>query len=266
HRHGPGAHGQPAGHALDGPPLWDVHWHPGQRLVRRRRRPAVPDRGQQHLHRPHRLRLGGLRQLPLALLRARLPRLRDDPRGRVDDGAADEVTPLKWRIPVRAATEGIFNVGYVYAAVLAAAGDAYMRDLSWQRLTLLACAAPGALGLCAAAFLPESPLLLAGRGDSVGATRAFDKLRRLNRRPNACIDVEPRGVPATARDRGRLGDSLRTVFGERHLRTTCALAFASFALNAFYFVGAHAKRPRAASARDSGPLAGQETYLHRQPL
>lgn len=171
-----------------------------------------------------------------------------------------EVTPRKWRIPVRAATELLFNVGYVYAAVLAACSDAYLRDLSWQKLTIITCAVPGALGLCAAAFLPESPLLLASRGDSVGATRVFDQFRRLNRRHCACIDVEPRGIPAKARDRGRLADSLGTVFGEHHRRTTCALAFAAFALNVFYFVGARAQ-PRAMAAQGSGPLAGQEIAI-----
>lgn len=168
-----------------------------------------------------------------------------------------EVTPVKWRIPVRAATEGIFNIGYIYAAVLAACCDAYLRDLSWQKLTLLTCAVPGAMGLCAAAFMPESPLLLAGRGDSVGATRVFDQLRRLNRRPRACIDVQPSRIPAKARDRGRLADSLNTVLGKHYLRTTCVLAFAAFALNVFHFVGAHAQ-PRTTAVRGGVPLAGQE--------
>jgi len=148
-----------------------------------------------------------------------------------------EVTPVKWRIPMRAATEGMFDLGYTYAAFLAACSDGYLENLNWRQLMIFTCIPPGVLGLSAAAFLPESPVWLMSRYDSAEATKVFDQFRHLNGRPNACIDLEPMEAPPKARDQPSVVDNLKVVFGEQHLSTTGVLCFSAFVLNIFYYGG-----------------------------
>jgi len=152
-----------------------------------------------------------------------------------------EVTPKQWRIPVRAAAEGIFDVGYTYAAFLASCGDPYLIELDWQRLMVVTCIPGGILGLSAAAFLPESPVWLASRGDRAEALGIFEGLRRLNGKPPRSIELEvPEPAKAQA-DQSELAGALGVVFGPRHLLTTCILAYVGFVLNVFYYGGMYAQ-------------------------
>jgi putative MFS transporter len=149
-----------------------------------------------------------------------------------------EVTPVQWRIPMRAATEGMFDLGYTYAAFLAACSDAYLEDLNWRKLMIITCIPPGVLGLAAAAFLPESPVFLISRGDSAEATQVFDQFRHLNGRPHACIDLEPVDAPLKARvHQSGVLDNLSVVFGPQYISTTWVLCFSAFVLNIFYYGG-----------------------------
>mmetsp|Transcript_67653 Transcript_67653/g.191961 ORF Transcript_67653/g.191961 Transcript_67653/m.191961 type:complete len:486 (-) Transcript_67653:41-1498(-) len=148
-----------------------------------------------------------------------------------------EVTPIQWRIPMRAATEGMFDLGYTYAAFLAACSDAHLENLNWRQLMIFTCIPPGVLGLSAAAFLPESPVFLVSMGDSARATEVFDQFRRLNGRPDARIDMEIVEAPLKARDNPNIVDTLGVVFGPQYGSTTWVLCFAAFVLNIFYYGG-----------------------------
>jgi len=152
-----------------------------------------------------------------------------------------EVTPKHWRIPMRAAAEGMFDLGYTYAAFLASCWDPYLIELNWQRLMVVTCIPPGILGLSAAAFLPESPVWLASRGDRAEALGIFEGLRRLNGKPPRSIELEvPEPAKAQA-DQSELAGALGVVFGPRHLLTTCILAYVGFVLNVFYYGGMYAQ-------------------------
>mmetsp|Transcript_48235 Transcript_48235/g.134394 ORF Transcript_48235/g.134394 Transcript_48235/m.134394 type:complete len:473 (-) Transcript_48235:410-1828(-) len=152
-----------------------------------------------------------------------------------------EVTPKQWRIPVRAAAEGIFDVGYTYAAFLASCGDPYLIELDWQRLMVVTCIPGGILGLSAAAFLPESPVWLASRGDHVEAVRIFDGFRRLNGRPPKLIELEVQDPGQAQVDQPGFVGALGIVFGPRYRLTTCVLAYVAFVLNIFYYGGMYAQ-------------------------
>jgi len=152
-----------------------------------------------------------------------------------------EVTPKHWRIPMRAAAEGMFDLGYTYAAFLASCWDPYLIELNWQRLMVVTCIPPGILGLSAAAFLPESPVWLASRGDRAEALRVFEGFRRLNGKPPRHIELE---VQETAKvPAGQLGftGALGVVFGPRYLLTTCVLSYVAFVFNLFYYGGIYAQ-------------------------
>jgi putative MFS transporter len=151
-----------------------------------------------------------------------------------------EVTPTRWRIPMRAAAEGMFDLGYTYAAVLASCSDAYLTDLNWQRLMIITCIPPGVLGLSAAAFLPESPVFLASRGDSAEAMQIFESFRRQNGKPPLRIELEEQ-TPTGAVEQPQLTGALSVVFGPRYLLTTCVLSYAAFVLNIFYYGGIYAQ-------------------------
>jgi len=154
-----------------------------------------------------------------------------------------EVTPKRWRIPMRAVTEGMFDLGYTYTAFVASCRDAYLKDLDWQWLMIVTCIPAGVLSLSAAAFLPESPVWLASRGDHAEAVRIFHGFRRLNGRPPVRIELEVQeptkalSDPALQRAAGALG----VVFGPRYLLTTCVLAYVAFVLNIFYYGGMYAQ-------------------------
>ncbi|CAK0864600.1 unnamed protein product [Prorocentrum cordatum] len=154
-----------------------------------------------------------------------------------------EVTPKRWRIPMRAVTEGMFDLGYTYTAFVASCRDAYLKDLDWQWLMIVTCIPAGVLSLSAAAFLPESPVWLASRGDHAEAVRIFQGFRRLNGRPPVRIELEVQeptkalSDPALQRAAGALG----VVFGPRYLLTTCVLSYVAFVFNLFYYGGIYAQ-------------------------
>lgn len=152
-----------------------------------------------------------------------------------------EVTPKQWRIPMRAAAEGMFDLGYTYAAFLASCRDAYLVELDWQRLMIVTCIPPGILGLSAAALLPESPVWLASRGDCAEAVRIFEGFRRLNGKPPKRIELEVQEPARAPADQPGLSGALGVVLGPRYLLTTCVLAYVAFVLNIFYYGGMYAQ-------------------------
>ena len=99
-----------------------------------------------------------------APLRAGLPGLRDGPRGRARDGAAERGHAQAVAHPHAGRGGGMFDLGYTYAAIPASCKDAYLVELDWRRLMVVTCIPPGILGLSVAALLPESPVWLASSG------------------------------------------------------------------------------------------------------
>uniref|UniRef100_A0A7S1PR09 Major facilitator superfamily (MFS) profile domain-containing protein n=1 Tax=Alexandrium catenella TaxID=2925 RepID=A0A7S1PR09_ALECA len=145
-----------------------------------------------------------------------------------------EVTPKRWRIPMRAASEGFFDVGYTYAAFLATLMDPYLHDLQWRKLLLMASIPPGVLGILTIFILPESPVYLAMTGDHVMAQRILTSLKRMNGVPGISVDykppmVESASIPAM--------EQLRIIFGNRYRRSTMILAYTTFVINFFYYGG-----------------------------
>ncbi|CAK0829459.1 unnamed protein product [Prorocentrum cordatum] len=201
--------------------------------------------------------LRGVHQLPLALLCAALSGLRGCPRRRARDGAAERGHAQAVAHPRAGCGRGDLRRGLHVRGVprllrgplLDRAGlrewrtSPYPRPrgLDWQRLMVVTCIPGGILGLSAAAFLPESPVWLASRGDRAEALGIFEGLRRLNGKPPRSIELEvPEPAKAQA-DQSELAGALGVVFGPRHLLTTCILAYVGFVLNVFYYGGMYAQ-------------------------
>eukprot|EP00421_Protoceratium_reticulatum_P068905 CAMPEP_0168405608 /NCGR_PEP_ID=MMETSP0228-20121227/25227_1 /TAXON_ID=133427 /ORGANISM="Protoceratium reticulatum, Strain CCCM 535 (=CCMP 1889)" /LENGTH=488 /DNA_ID=CAMNT_0008419237 /DNA_START=126 /DNA_END=1592 /DNA_ORIENTATION=- len=147
-----------------------------------------------------------------------------------------EISPARWRIPMRAFAEAFFDLGYTYAATLSAWSDPYLRELTWRRLMLLASIPPGAMGLLAAVFLPESPVYLASVGNRQEAVRVFGVFRRLNGVPDVQVDYAPQPCEKQV-EAVKFSERLALVFGARMHRTTLTLAYIAFVLNIFYYGG-----------------------------
>lgn len=167
-----------------------------------------------------------------------------------------EVTPQRWRIPIRAASEGFFDIGYTYAAFLATLNDPYLHNLQWRRLLLMASIPPGVIGILTIFVLPESPVYLASTGDHVRAQRILTSMKRMNGMPGISVDYEPplqdsASVPAM--------EQLRIIFGTRYLRVTIILAYTTFIINFFYYGGMYTQ-PQVMQ-KGHGLLPGWEIVL-----
>lgn len=152
-----------------------------------------------------------------------------------------EVSPARWKIPMRAFAEAFFDVGYTYAAALASFADPNLRELQWKRLLLFASIPPGAMGLLAAFFLPESPVFLAHSGRRQEAIRVFKVFARLNGKPETNVEYEDHEQEKCGRNDESPLEQLRVVFGPRFMRITLILAYVSFTLNVFYYGGMYAQ-------------------------
>jgi len=145
-----------------------------------------------------------------------------------------EVTPKKWRIPMRAASEGFFDVGYTYAAFLSTLQDPYLHNLAWRKLVLMASIPTGIIGILTIFILPESPVYLASSGDRVAAQRTFTAMKRMNGAPHVNVDYE-----SQPQDSCKMPgmEQLRIIFGRRYLKITTILAYTTFIINFFYYGG-----------------------------
>jgi len=151
-----------------------------------------------------------------------------------------EVSPPRWKIPMRAFAEAFFDVGYTYAAALASFADPNLRALEWKKLVLFASIPPGAMGLLAAIFLPESPVWLASIGRRSEAQRVFGVFKRLNGAEGARVDYADTVEEKTGHSEPAT-QQLRIVLGPRFARTTLILAYIAFTLNVFYYGGMYAQ-------------------------
>mmetsp|Transcript_11455 Transcript_11455/g.25436 ORF Transcript_11455/g.25436 Transcript_11455/m.25436 type:complete len:346 (-) Transcript_11455:107-1144(-) len=144
------------------------------------------------------------------------------------------MTPRKWRVPMRAASEGLFDFGYTFAAFLSALQDPFLKHISWTSLALTASIPPGVLALSTLAWLPESPVFLASHGKHEEAKAVLMNIKRLNNKPDKSVDYEP-----PPRDKEALGgmEQLRIVFGPRYRRITGILAYSTFVMCFFYYGG-----------------------------
>lgn len=155
-----------------------------------------------------------------------------------------EVSPKCWRIPIRAAAEGIFDVGYTYAALLASIADPYLRALQWNKLLLFASIPPGVMGFISAFVLPESPVYLASCGNRTEAMRVFSIFRRLNNMPHVSVDYVPDTQEQRSNSEGgglTAAQQLSLVLGRRFFRITLILAYVAFAVNLFYYGGMYSQ-------------------------
>jgi len=91
-----------------------------------------------------------------------------------------ETTPKAYRIILRAASDAFFDLGFVYAALLAGWQDSELQELHWRRLLLWNVLPVVLIGLPALALLRESPLFLAAGGYHGEAREALAAVRALN--------------------------------------------------------------------------------------
>mmetsp|Transcript_123967 Transcript_123967/g.386066 ORF Transcript_123967/g.386066 Transcript_123967/m.386066 type:complete len:495 (-) Transcript_123967:40-1524(-) len=167
-----------------------------------------------------------------------------------------EVTPKRWRIPIRAASEGFFDIGYTYAAFMATVMDPYLHNLAWRKLLLMASIPPGVIGVLTIFLLPESPVFLASSGDHARAHQVFTSLKRMNGVPHVSVDYKP---PPSDQASTPAMEQLRIIFGPRFLRVTVILAYTTFIINFFYYGGMYTQ-PQVMQ-KGHGLLPGWEIVL-----
>lgn len=145
-----------------------------------------------------------------------------------------EMTPRKWRVPMRCASESLFDVGYTFAALLSAFQDPFLKHISWTTLALCASLPAGIFAVTTIAWLPESPVFLASGGKHEEAKAVLTNIKRLNNKPDSSVDYEQ-----PPRDRDALGSiqQLRIVFGRPYRKITGILAYSSFVISFFYYGG-----------------------------
>lgn len=91
-----------------------------------------------------------------------------------------EVSPMSWRLIVRAGGDVCFDLGIAVSALLASIQDPMMQHLQWRRLLCGASVLPGVLGLLAFLLLEESPVFLGAHGAKDRACLILDQMQLLN--------------------------------------------------------------------------------------
>jgi len=150
----------------------------------------------------------------------------------------NELTPTKWRIMMRSSNEIFYDLGFGFAASLAALQDPYLLDIDFTRLSLMATLPPGILAITTIFALPESPVFLASFGKMEDAKAVLANMRWLNRSPDEELDFEPPPQKHKAPD-GMEG--IRTIFGRRYLLLTFTLAFSTLIIKLFYYGGIYSE-------------------------
>mmetsp|Transcript_8246 Transcript_8246/g.25662 ORF Transcript_8246/g.25662 Transcript_8246/m.25662 type:complete len:507 (+) Transcript_8246:153-1673(+) len=142
-----------------------------------------------------------------------------------------ENTPEAWRIPLRIFTIATFNVGGMFAVLLAAADDTHYQHLRWRRLMAIMAVPPVVFGLLSACFLHESPVFLASVGQRSKAQEAFAAMARLNGAEG--VDVAYAELPAVGSSgrRPSLWQQVCTVFSPRLRYTSVAMLFTALCIN-----------------------------------
>jgi len=150
----------------------------------------------------------------------------------------NELTPTKWRIMMRSSNEIFYDLGFGFAASLAALQDPYLLDIDFTKLSLMATVPPGVLAITTIFLLPESPVFLASFDKMDDAKAVLANMRWLNKTPDEELDFEPPPQKEKAPD-GMEG--LRTIFGRRYLLLTFTLAFSTLIIKLFYYGGIYSE-------------------------
>jgi len=151
-----------------------------------------------------------------------------------------ETTPKAYRIILRAASDAFFDLGFVYAALLAGWQDSELQELHWRRLLLWNVLPVVLIGLPALALLRESPLFLAAGGYHGEAREALAAVRALNCGDGAGVaDMPLPEDPAAgaAVQAEEAGAPLQSAFSRRFFEVTLTLAHAAFFLSVLSFAG-----------------------------
>jgi len=151
----------------------------------------------------------------------------------------NEMTPERWRMPMRVASHVAFPLGQLMMVLLAwAAGDSNLAHVSWHRELILYAPLPLVLFLFACRSLPESPIFLASVGLHAEAKEELRKMAELNKAEvsfeyseasEAALPAQ-RATGASHREMS-IAQRIAVIGSERYLRPTASLAFVTFVFN-----------------------------------
>mmetsp|Transcript_64548 Transcript_64548/g.188844 ORF Transcript_64548/g.188844 Transcript_64548/m.188844 type:complete len:513 (+) Transcript_64548:127-1665(+) len=174
-----------------------------------------------------------------------------------------EISPERWKIPVRSMSDACLELGFMYTALVATMDEPRLQHLHWRRM-LMWSAFPGAAGFLSFFFLQESPVFLAITGQDAKAQKVLDRMWRDNRGVNTSQDAKVQKVldnmwrANTGLNNEQLIESLssevakdekntsamagyRVIFGRKYRFITVAFCWMCFCINIHFYGGLYAQ-------------------------
>lgn len=173
-----------------------------------------------------------------------------------------EVTPERWKIPIRAMNDAFFDLGFIYSAVLCSFDEPTLQVLHWRTLLMLNVLPPGLIGCLTFFFLQESPVFYASIGEDGKAAKILESFWRANKGPDSepQVDYEPIAV---AQDEGH-GKSnwaeLSVVLGPKYWLLTAGFCYTSFCCNIYFYGGMYAQ-PQVMAKSSETLVAGWQMVI-----
>jgi len=145
-----------------------------------------------------------------------------------------EVTPVRWRMLMRALNYIFWNLGSLFVCVSAGILDPQLDEtLSWRCL-LLICSCPAILLLVSSFFfLPDSPAFLESVGKHREAQDVLCFLQKMNGIADGHVDHEP-PLPTSSSSTAEiqpLSEQLKDLFSPQLCMPTLIILFASFCIH-----------------------------------
>jgi len=134
---------------------------------------------------------------------------------------------------MRSSNEIFYDLGFGFAALLAATQDPNLENVSFAKLTLTATIFPGIMAIATIFLLPESPVYLASCGKMAEAKEIIGTIASQNK-VSGEIDFEE---PTRKQSATSTFDGIKTVFGRRYLMLTCVLAYSTLIIKLYYYGG-----------------------------
>jgi MFS family permease len=143
-----------------------------------------------------------------------------------------ENSPVRWRMPLRAATAVLYTLGRGFSGVLCAMSDPTYENLEWRLLLRICASIPAVLLLCCWCCLTESPVFLATHGDYEKAAAGFRTLAHRNGNSiSGNFELPPAAMALENGSRLSLSGQLSVIFSQKLWFATLANTFACFVEN-----------------------------------
>lgn len=172
-----------------------------------------------------------------------------------------EISPEKWKIPVRAMNDAFFDFGYIYAAFLATMDDPNLQGLHWRLLMVLNSLPIGLIGLFTFFYLKESPVFLANIGEDAKAKQVLQSMWSANKGTSSQSAIEYQVVRRAEHEKSTsIMAELRLVLSKYYIFTTATLCCTCYCGNLYFYGGMYAQPQVMASSSETW-LAGTQMVV-----